>query len=1074
MRINRKIQLAGLAVALAGGVTGTAHAGDRTVNDDITTPLTTSNPDGSAVAGDITVGTDGSITVDANETAITVDSSNDVLIEGSLLSDDADNSIGILIEGGNSGTINQSGAISLTEDYTIDDTDDDGDLDGDVAIGTNRHGIFLQAGPTFTGDILSDGGYIIEGNNSSAITLNALLTGTLDVAGTISVTGENSFGIAINQGVTEDVLINTAITVRGQNSTGVFVAGDIGGELSLTGTWGVTGYLTTVVPADQGTLEPGDIEQAGSALVISGNVANGVTLEGIGVENDADDDDDGEDNEADDNAGVSISQFGSAPAVHIVADGSNILLSPGAEGYGFYHRGVITAAGVFDGMNSTGIRIEGDGLGATTTIAGGMLIDGSIGASAIEANAYSLYIGADAIVPSIEMRSNVTSTVASDSAQTAHGIFLDVGADVSSFTNSGSLITTYFGETGDSYAIQDLSGSLDTIVNSGRIVAQNVATDDDLSDDIPPPPVTGASIAIDVSASTTGVFLQQVAPVVFTDQDAVDGFLAPDTEILGDILFGVGADEIDLQFGDIVGDISFNAGADIFTINGANASYTGRIDDSGGDLTLDIVQGSLNLRGGTLNITDATFGANGILSVLLSDVPADTTFIESSGTVTFLAGSSIAPVVPEGLPDFGSQIFLTANGGLFGASNVIGTLTGDNIPFLYNVAIDVTDPFAADGDPNSLEALYQLKTPAQLGLSTNQAIAFDPIIDALRLDDAAAAAMAGITSEYEFFDAYEDLLPNYGPGATEVAATAIQQMQSATSNRMAATRMQGLDEVSVWAQEIAYGVHREPPNSNAQEFRGQGFGFAFGIDGPTDNGAMFGLAASFVASEVEEPGRPDGEISTWLGQVNAYYATAVGPVDLDFIVGGGGGQMQSRRFVEIGNPVAFSALSEGDWWAYEGHGSARASLPLSAGWFVMTPQVALTYVGLGEQGYTESGGGPAVDYIVDDVFSQRLWGDVGVEFSAKWGLGGQSVIAPRVYVGYRGNLLDDETERTVQFVSGGAPFTLTDEGVGQGGPLFGIGFDATNGYSTFSLGYEGEFGDQVDRHSLNAAIRFRF
>jgi hypothetical protein len=34
--------------------------------------------------------------------------------------------------------------------------------------------------------------------------------------------------------------------------------------------------------------------------------------------------------------------------------------------------------------------------------------------------------------------------------------------------------------------------------------------------------------------------------------------------------------------------------------------------------------------------------------------------------------------------------------------------------------------------------------------------------------------------------------------------------------------------------------------------------------------------------------------------------------------------------------------------------------------------------------------------------------------------------------------------------------------------------DASNGYSTFTLGYEGEFGDQVERHSLNASVRFRF
>jgi uncharacterized protein with beta-barrel porin domain len=334
--------------------------------------------------------------------------------------------------------------------------------------------------------------------------------------------------------------------------------------------------------------------------------------------------------------------------------------------------------------------------------------------------------------------------------------------------------------------------------------------------------------------------------------------------------------------------------------------------------------------------------------------------------------------------------------------------------------------------------------------------------------------MAAIPDEYEFFDAYEDLMPNYSSASTEIAATAIQQMQSATSNRMAATRMHDLDEVSVWGQEIAYGLKREPPSTNSQEFRGHGFGFAGGIDGPTDSGALLGLSASFIASEVDEPGRPEGEISAWFGQANAYYATAMGAIDLDFIVGVGAGKMHSRRFVEIGNPVAFSALSEADWLAYEGHGAVRASAPMTAGWFTLTPQAALTYVAINEDAYEEEGGGAAVDYQVDSTFSQRLWGDVGLELSGRWELGGRAVVSPRIYGGYRANLIDEEAERTVQFVSGGPAFTLTDEGSGEGGPVVGIGFDATNGYSTFSLGYEGEFGDQIERHSLNAAIRFRF
>jgi uncharacterized protein with beta-barrel porin domain len=248
---------------------------------------------------------------------------------------------------------------------------------------------------------------------------------------------------------------------------------------------------------------------------------------------------------------------------------------------------------------------------------------------------------------------------------------------------------------------------------------------------------------------------------------------------------------------------------------------------------------------------------------------------------------------------------------------------------------------------------------------------------------------------------------------------------------------------------------------------------AVGIDGPLDNGALFGLSASFLASEAEEPDRPEGEISSWFGQGNAYLGTALGPIDLDFVLGGGFGKMRERRFVEIGS--SFAAQTEAEWWAYEGHGALRASAPLSLGnWLVITPQAALTYVGLGEQEYTEEGGGAAIDIEADSVFSQRLWGDAGIEFSGRWTLHGGGVVAPRLYAGYRANMIDEEAERTFRFASGGSDFTLIDEPLGDGGPLVGIGIDATNGYSTLSLSYEGEFGDQVERHSLNAALRFRF
>jgi outer membrane autotransporter protein len=204
--------------------------------------------------------------------------------------------------------------------------------------------------------------------------------------------------------------------------------------------------------------------------------------------------------------------------------------------------------------------------------------------------------------------------------------------------------------------------------------------------------------------------------------------------------------------------------------------------------------------------------------------------------------------------------------------------------------------------------------------------------------------------------------------------------------------------------------------------------------------------------------------------VNAYLGSAWGPIDLDVVGGLGLGKMRERRFMEIGN---FRSIAEANWWAYEGHGMVRASAPLSmGGWLTVTPQVALTYVGLSEQGYEEKNAG-ALNISADSAFSQRLWGDVGVEFSAHMYHSGQTVIAPRVSLGYRANLITGGGDRTFRY-TGGDSFTLTDDDYGSGGPVIGLGVDATNGYSTLSVGYEGEFTDQIDRHSLNIALRYRF
>jgi len=1078
MRI-KKLHLVGLAAVAMGVSANSAHAEDVTITTATTTPVTTSDPNPAAPveAGNVTIASGGSITVGTGQTAVTVDSNNSVTNSGTLGSNNANNSTGILVTGGQTGTITNNGTISLVEDYTLADADSDGDLDGGFAdpASTGRYGIWVDNGG-FTGDIISNA-ITIEGNNSAGIRIDGLLTGNLTSTGLVNIRGDNSHAFLIQggalAGIDGDVVIGGTINVSGTNSTGLTLNAPIinGGELSINGSWTVTGFHSTVRPANVSNLDADDLQNGGAAVAVHYSVDGGVTIEGIGVEDDPDDDGDGVTNEADDNTTALIRVFGSSPGVWIAADPSaNLVLGPNASGFGFQNRGIITADGVYDGFDATAVRIEG--LGGSSVTINAVANDHTISALAREADAYGFYVGANTTIANFLNRQSLSSTVISENLHNAYGLYIAAGANLATLDNSGILFAQLGGEIGGATAILDLSGTLTTINNSGSIVALLIPTDDDPSDDIFPV-ATGPAVAIDVSSASAGVTINQTAPTPFADDDAVDGdaALRPAVLIRGDILLGGFADTINLHAGEILGDISFGAGADVFDIDNG-ALYRGRLSDSDGALSINVIDGTLDLQGGNLGISTANFGADAVLAVQLSQNPLENTLITASGTVTFAPGASVNPLVPVGLPTSDTIVFLTANS-LVGGSNVIGVISGPGTSYLYNMAIELANPLALDGDPNSLQLDFQIKTPTELGMNANQGTAFNPILGALRQDAAAAAAFAAIDNEFDFFDAYEDLMPSFSSAATELAATAIQQMQSATTNRLSATRLHDLDDVSIWAQEIAYGLTREPATAQGQEFRGHGFGLAGGIDGPLDNGGLFGLSVSFITSEMEEPGRPEGEISASFGQANAYYGIGMGPIDLDFIAGVGAGRMSSRRFVEIGS--SFSALSEADWWSYEGHGAIRASAPIRlADWMIVSPQAALTYVALHEQGYEEEGGGAAIDYESDSVTSQRLWGDVGIEFSGRLRTGRQTTIAPRLYAGWRANLLDEEAERTFRVISTGDEFTLRDEGLGDGGALVGIGIDATNGYSTFTLGYEGEFGDQIERHSLNASVRFRF
>ena len=387
----RKLLAAAVALAPLAIAAGAAHA-DTEISNTRTTPILTANANNGA-ADNVVIANGGTLRI-LTGVAATLNSDNDITIAngGLIQMEDADDgATAILAEGGNSGSIEVNGLISITEDYTAEDEDEDGDLDGPFAIGSDRYGIRVVGAEALDGDILvgRQGAITVEGNNSYGIFNEAGLTGDLVMRGSVTMTGDGSYAIRSTGDVAGDVWVGGAITARGENAVGVSLEGDIGGSLRIDGNITVTGFRYTGRSANQeavDALDEDDLLIGGPAVRISGNVAGGVLLATTAPP--ADDDDDDEDNPDRDGDGVpdfeqttaAITSFGSAPAIEIGSETRDItlgLVGTGELAYGFINRGGVTASGVYDGVEATGIQIGVAG-GNAVTIEGGFKNEGGV------------------------------------------------------------------------------------------------------------------------------------------------------------------------------------------------------------------------------------------------------------------------------------------------------------------------------------------------------------------------------------------------------------------------------------------------------------------------------------------------------------------------------------------------------------------------------------------------------------------------------------------------------------------------------------------------------------------------
>jgi hypothetical protein len=1072
--MNRRNWLATAAAVPLLMTASTALAEKQVTSSTRTTPIATSTATDAGTADDVTITTEGIITLSTSGAIVTLDSANTVVNNGSLISNNVSDSIGVLVLGGQTGGLTNAGAISLTEDYAAATTDDI--VHGAFAEGSNRYGIYVQGTSAFTGDIASSGSITIEGNDSYGIYLQAPLVGTLNHAGTISVTGDNSYGIRVSGGVSGDVLQTGTVSVTGENSVGLAIDSNVGGKVSLEGTVSATGYRYPSGSSVSTTLAQivaysDNLLQGGPAVQIAGDVVGGVMLTGADSTVTVDGTTTTTVTTSYSSTGTaSISVQGSAPALLIGSDTRDVTIGAvgvGADAYGLINKGSITASGVYSGFTATALQIGGDA-GYAATVTGGIRNDGSITASAIEADATAVHLKAGADLAAFYNRGSISSSSYSYSQSTttanAYGLVIDSGATLSSLNNSGSITATRTGETGDAVAVLDSSGTLTSITNSGHVYAALASPTVTESGSTVTSTATGAAIAFDLRANTVGVTLTQTAPTSNSGSEAGTTSVTLTTStattitpyIYGDVLFGSGDDTLNLLSGYLIGAMSFGAGADTLNIDGGATAY-GALTTTDGLAALSIGSGRLTVTNtDTIKVGTINLGADSNLFITANPTTGlNTTFVADTATVA--SGATIGLRLTGLLTDPTTYTVISANSLTAGALSS----TVEQAPYLY-----VANAYS---DANSVYLDVRRRTATEAGMSTGQASAYDAVFGALGQDSSIASAFLDQYTKDGFYNLYNQMLPDTGVGAFSALASVNQQISAATAARPDPGDRYGPD--SVWVQEINTLVRID--NGATLGSDTSAVGFVAGYEAMGDAGGALGVTLALVNLESEDTAAKVGEQNSGiLTQAGVYWRRSVGGWRFNLGGGGGGGRFNGdRTFLSEnlnGDSVADVHLTnQSDWYALTGTAFAGVAYQQSLGRHYLRPEGRLDYTYLHESRQKQYGGGDGFDLTIDARSFSNLSGEAGLVFGTNYGDKKSVWWTPEIRVGYRQTLAGDLGDTVARFANGD-PFTISSVNDKNGAATLGFSLAAGSAMSYFAI----EGGVEAARHEKVYKLRF--
>jgi hypothetical protein len=375
---RRRLQAGASSLALAMLTAAAPALADTTVNGG-SSPVATATANNGAPDN---ISQTGTLNVSAGTAGITLNSNNTVTNSGTIQGQDVDNATGILVLGGHTGAVTNSGSITFSESATTTTTNSTGDVVGPFAKGTGRYGIRVTGPGDFTGSISDSGPITIQGNDSAGISIETRTVGALTSSGAISVNGDRSVGIRSTAPITGGVSITSGVAAAGTGAQAVSLS-DVGGGVAISGALSATGYHSTVRPTTASVisdLNANDAAQGGVALQLGGDVAGGVLIAAPPATVSSTVTDANGDGIADATEGTGgVSSFGGAPAILIGGAGRSVTVGAYGTGdyaYGLIINGSVTGSALRDGVSATGVQLGVTGGGAVN-VAGGVRVGGS-------------------------------------------------------------------------------------------------------------------------------------------------------------------------------------------------------------------------------------------------------------------------------------------------------------------------------------------------------------------------------------------------------------------------------------------------------------------------------------------------------------------------------------------------------------------------------------------------------------------------------------------------------------------------------------------------------------------------